>query len=461
MESTNSTNSTKSTRSAESARDNGNGGNGGNAGAAGSDTVGAAPAPGAGLTRRTLLGTAGAGLVVGVGAGAAGAVALDRTGPGDAAPSGPEGAAPALGPARVPFHGERQAGILEPQQARVQLAAFDLADGAGRDGLRALLRRWSRTAARLAAGEPADEFENQVALDAGPCSLTVTFGFGAGLFDKAGLADHRPAGLEPLPAFPADALDPARGDGDLFVQIGADDALVAVHALRVLQRQAAGTAALRWQASGFARTPGATPRPMTGRNLMGQIDGTNNPKPGEEGFAAKVFCAAGGDQPAWLAGGSFLVFRRIRMLLDNWEALPVDRQERVIGRRKTDGAPLGAPAGAVESTPVDLGAQGPDGSLAVPADAHIRVAAPAANGGAAMLRRGFSYHDGLSSDGAPDAGLLFLAFQADPRKGFTPVQRKLARGDGLSRFLRHEASGLYAVPPGAPEGGYVGQSLVD
>lgn len=89
------------------------------------------------------------------------------------------------------------------------------------------------------------------------------------------------------------------------------------------------------------------------------------------------------------------------------------------------------------------------------------MAAPAANGGAAMLRRGFSYHDGLLPDGSPDAGLLFLAFQADPRRGFVPVQRKLARGDGLSRFLRHEASGLYAVPPGAPEGGYVGQALLE
>lgn len=408
-----------------------------------------------GFTRRALIGTAGAGLLAGAGAGAAGAVALDRPA---ATGTGPAGA---LGAARVPFHGEHQAGILEPQQARVQLAAFDLAQGVGRDGLRTLFQHWSRAAERLTAGEPAEECEDQVALDAGPCSLTLTVGVGASLFDKAGLAERRPAALEPLPAFPGDALDAARGDGDLFVQIGADDALVAVHALRVLQRLAAGTAALRWQSAGFARTPGAAAEAVTGRNLMGQIDGTNNPRPSEDGFAAKVFCAPGGDQPAWLAGGSYLVFRRIRMLLDHWEALPVDRQERVIGRRKSDGAPLNAPAGAGEHAPVDLAARGQDDALAIPADAHIRVAAPAANGGAAMLRRGFSYHDGLSADGGPDAGLLFLAFQADPRRGFTPVQRKLSRGDGLSRFLRHEASGVYAVLPGVPAGGYLGQQLLE
>ncbi|MFJ1706731.1 iron uptake transporter deferrochelatase/peroxidase subunit [Kitasatospora sp. NPDC088346] len=413
-------------------------------------------APTTGVSRRTLLGSAGAGLALGAtgGALAADAAATHRN-TGSAVPAG--SAAPTLGTAATPFHGPHQAGILQPQQARALLAAFDLADGAGRDGLRTLMRTWSATAALLAEGKPAGEHENQIALDAGPCALTVTFGFGPSLFDRTGLADRRPAALTPLPDFPGDALDRSRGDGDLWVQIGADDALVAFHALRVLQRQAAGLASLRWQMSGFHRTPGATARPMTGRNLMGQVDGTNNPKPTDPDFTARVF-AAGPECPDWLTGGTYAVVRRIRMLLDNWESLPTDRQERVIGRRKSDGAPL---SGGSESTPVALDAVNPDGTFAIPADAHVRVAAPAANGGAAMLRRGFSYHDGLLPDGSPDAGLLFVAYQADPARGFVPVQRKLSRGDGLSRFLRHEASGLYAVPPGAPQGGYVGQALLD
>jgi len=118
-------------------------------------------------------------------------------------------------------------------------------------------------------------------------------------------------------------------------------------------------------------------------------------------------------------------------------------------------------SGGTETTPVDLAKQDQDGSLAVPADAHVRIAAPASNGGAAMLRRGFSYSDGVRPDGAPDAGLLFLAFQADPAHGFVPVQRSLSRGDGLTTFLRHEASGLYAVLPGVPDEGYLGQALLE
>jgi dye decolorizing peroxidase len=231
--------------------------------------------------------------------------------------------------------------------------------------------------------------------------------------------------------------------------------------MRSLQRLATGSAVVRWQMNGFSRSPGATAQPRTGRNLMGQIDGTNNPKPTDATFDARVFVPAAGD-PAWMAGGSYAVFRRIRMLLDRWDQQSTDRQERVVGRRKASGAPLSGGPGAVETTAPDLAGQNPDGSLAIPGDAHIRVAAPASNQGAAMLRRGYSFHDGFRPDGSPDAGLLFVAFQADPLNGFVPVQRKLARGDALSVFLSHESSGLYAVPGGATDStGYVGQALLE
>ncbi|MEU7132927.1 iron uptake transporter deferrochelatase/peroxidase subunit [Streptomyces sp. NPDC046261] len=405
------------------------------------------------VSRRRLLGTAGAAgaaaLVVGGVAGAAGASAV----------GGKPEPLSSVGAAVVPFHGPHQAGIVEPSQAHGHLVAFDLVPGADRKAAAALLRRWSDTAAAMAAGNTPQGGDLGIALDAGPSSLTVTFGFGRTFFDRTGLVDKRPAALEPLPAFTADALDPKRSEGDLWVQIGADDALVAFNALRTIQKQAAGTARLRWQMNGFNRTPGATDQPMTGRNLMGQIDGTNNPKPSDANFNQRVFVPddrTGAD--AWMAGGSYVVFRRIRMLLDSWDNLTVAQQEKVIGRRKSDGAPL---SGGTEKTRADLEKVGPDGVLAIAGDAHVRVASPASNRGAAMLRRAFSYHDGFRDDGAPDAGLLFIAWQADPMKGFVPVQRKLDRGDGLSRFLRHEASGLFAVPGGCAEGEYVGQKLLE
>lgn len=414
------------------------------------------PGDGPALSRRRLLGTAGAAGAAGlaVGAGGFGAALAVRDEP---------TALTSVGAGRVPFEGVRQAGIVRPAQARGHLVAFDLAPGADRRAAAALLRRWSEAAREMTRADrpltPAS-YDDQVADDAGPSSLTVTFGFGRSFFGRTGLTSRLPAALAPLPVFPGDALDPKRGDGDLWVQIGADDALVAFHALRVIQKSARDTASVRWQMNGFNRTPGATARPMTARNLMGQIDGTNNPKPTDSDFDQRIFVPAAGtsDSPEWMAGGSYAVFRRIRMLLDSWDHLPVERQEKVIGRRKSDGAPL---SGGIETTPPDLEKFNPDGSLAIAADAHIRVAAPASNGGAAMLRRAFSYHDGIGGDGAPDAGLLFVAWQADPARGFVPVQRKLDGADGLSRFLRHEAGGLYAVPGGAGPGEYVGQRLLE
>ncbi|MGW0865597.1 iron uptake transporter deferrochelatase/peroxidase subunit [Streptomyces sp. NPDC002611] len=402
-----------------------------------------------GISRRRMLGTAGAtGLVLGT-AGAAGGYA--------AAPS--EAAAPltSLGTDRAMLHGKHQPGITEALQARGHVVAFDLAAGAGRKEAAALLRRWSETARRLMAGEPSGHDDTDVARDAGPSSLTITFGFGHSFFARTGLEKQRPASLDPLPEFSSDHLDKNRSNGDLWVQIGANDSLVAFHALRAIQKDTGSAARVRWQMNGFNRSPGATAHPMTARNLMGQIDGTRNPKPAESDFDQRIFVPEKGE-PAWMANGSYAVVRRIRMLLDDWEKLSGKAQEDVIGRRKSDGAAL---SGGTEKTAMDLEKTDAKGNLVVPINAHARITRPDQNGGAAMLRRPFSFHDGIDTDGVPDAGLLFICWQADPLRGFVPVQRKLDRGDALSQYIRHESSGLFAVPGGAAKGEYVGQKLLE
>ncbi|MEV6667945.1 iron uptake transporter deferrochelatase/peroxidase subunit [Streptomyces nigra] len=416
--------------------------------ASGADAAGG-PVAG-GISRRRLLGTAGAtGLVLGAAGGAAGYAAR----PAEATPLS------SLGAGEVMFHGKHQPGIVQRLQARGHVVAFDLAAGAGRKEAAALLRRWSETARRLMAGEAAQQEDTGVALDAGPSSLTITFGFGHSFFARTGLEKQRPVALDPLPEFSSDRLDKARSNGDLWVQIGADDALVAFHALRAIQKDAGRAAKVRWQMNGFNRSPGATAHPMTARNLMGQVDGTRNPKPTDADFDRRIFVPeAGAQDPAWMANGSYAVVRRIRMLLDDWEQLSVTAQEQVIGRRKADGAPL---TGGTETTEMDLEKTDRAGNLVVPLDAHARITRPDQNGGAAILRRPFSYHDGIGPDGVPDAGLLFICWQADPLRGFVPLQRKLDRGDALSRYIRHEASGLFAVPGGAAEGEYVGQRLLE
>ncbi|MEV6190881.1 iron uptake transporter deferrochelatase/peroxidase subunit [Streptomyces sp. NPDC051920] len=417
---------------------------------ASSGTSSPGDAPQGVMSRRRLLGTAGA---TGLTLGAAGAAV------GYAAAPSPVRTVPltSVGADMAMFHGKHQPGITTALQARGHLVAFDLTAGAGRREAAALLRRWSVTARRLMAGEAAAHEDTDIARDAGPSSLTVTFGFGHSFFARTGLEKQRPVALDPLPDFSSDRLDKARSDGDLWVQIGANDALVAFHALRAVQKDAGAAARVRWQMNGFNRSPGATAEPMTARNLMGQVDGTRNPKPSEPDFDGRIFVPASGT-PEWMANGSYAVVRRIRMLLDDWEKLSGKAQEDVIGRKKADGAPL---SGGTETTAMDLDRTDADGNLVVPVNAHARITRPDQNGGAAMLRRPFSFHDGIGADGTSDAGLLFVCWQADPVRGFVPVQRKLDRGDALSTYIRHESSGLFAVPGGAAEGEYVGQRLLE
>ncbi|MCK9897912.1 Dyp-type peroxidase [Frankia sp. AgB32] len=356
--------------------------------------------------------------------------------------------------------GPHQPGIVERPPAHLVFATYDLADVAsparGRAGRRAVLTAWTTAAGGLMAGEqPAGGGQRTLGL--APSALTVTVGIGASALRHAGLGAAVPPQLAPIPAFPHDQLDPARGAGDLAVQICAEDPMVAASAARTLATAARPHATPRWTQQGFRRSAAAADDPNgTPRNLMGQLDGTDNPTPGTAQFDVAVWADA--SAPGWMAGGTYLVARRIRMELDRWDLITVDAQERIIGRRKDTGAPL---SGGGEHTDPDFLAHTADGSAVIATNSHVRLSHPQFNNGVRMLRRGYSYDAGLDADGEPDAGLFFLAFQADPRTAFTEVQRKLDRLDALSAFIRHTGSALFAVPPAAPAGGYVGQQLLE
>src|SRR5262249_34674949 len=143
----------------------------------------------------------------------------------------------------------------------------------------------------------------------------------------------------------------------------------------------------------------------------------------------------------------------------SWDRTSLDEQERVFGRRKTTGAPF---SGQREFDTVDLDAAAADGTPRIPADAHIRLAAPATNADARILRRGYSFTDGIDPlTGELDAGLFFICFQRDPRTGFIPVQRRLSQSDALNEYIRHVGSALFACPAGAPPGGTLGHGVFD
>ncbi|MGY1777461.1 iron uptake transporter deferrochelatase/peroxidase subunit [Geodermatophilus sp. SYSU D00804] len=413
-----------------------------------------------GLSRRRLLGTLGVGTAGVLAAGAAGGVV------GRATAEGPAGGAQAAGPAptdAVPFHGEHQAGIVTPAQDRLHFVALDVTTDS-RDDLVALLRDWTEAARRMTAGRdagpvgavdgeryaPPDDTGEAIGLP--PSGLTITVGFGPTLFttadgrDRFGLAARRPAPLVELPSFTGDQVDPAISGGDLCLQACANDPQVAVHAVRNLVRIGAGVVSVRWSQLGFGRTSSTSTGQATPRNLFGFKDGTANLK-AENGSALDRFVWVGDDdgeggRADWLRGGSYLVTRRIRMLVEPWDSSSLDEQQRTIGRTKGSGAPLGQRA---EFDPVDFTEQ-VDGEFAIPETSHVFLAHPT-NSGTAILRRGYSFVDGSDGLGRLDAGLFFIAFQRNPETGFVQVQRNL-RTDAMNEYVRHTSSAVFACPPG-------------
>ena len=404
------------------------------------------------FSRRQLL--AGSGLAV---AGAVAAVGLDTA---DAAVVG---AAPV---AALPFHGAHQGGIATPEQARMVFAAFDVT-AADRAGLAALLATWSTAAERMTQGNavggapgpfapPPDTGE---ALDLPPARLTITVGYGPTLFDQRfGLASRRPAALVELPSIAGDQLDPARSGGDLCIQACADDPQVAFHAVHNLARLALGSATLRYLQVGFGRTASGGAGSTTPRNLLGFRDGTDNLVT-TDADAMRTFVWVGPDSDqSWMAGGTYLVTRRIRIHLEAWDRSTLSDQERTIGRVKATGAPLGS---VHEHDPVELQKLDSFGEPVIPDNAHIRVAAPSTNGGAALLRRGYSFVDGVDpTTGELDAGLFFICFQKDPARQFVPIQQRLAGQDALATYLVHTGSGVFACPPGTAPGSPWGHGLL-
>lgn len=419
------------------------------------------PAPG--VSRRGLfglaLGAGAAGLALGAGGGATAGVAVGRAREADAAASPYE------------FFGAHQAGVVTPVQDHLHFASFDMMPRTDRDDLVTLLQDWTYAAARLTQGldtsasgavggplqAPPDDTGEALGLPAS--GLTLTFGFGPTLFeqegeDRYGIAAVRPPGLERLPAFLGDDLDPAASNGDLCIQACADDPQVAVHAIRNLSRIAFGRARLRWSQLGFGRTSRTTTAQATPRNLFGFKDGTANILAGDRAGLDEHVWVAASDDPAWMAGGSYLVARKIAMMIETWDRVPLNEQQTIVGRTKGEGAPL---SGGDEFAEPDFAAVDASGAKAIAETSHVRLAHPDRNGGTRILRRGYNFVDGNNDLGRLDAGLFFLSFQRDPQQ-FVRLQRSLS-SDVMNEYVRHVGSGLWAVPPGIAPGSYIGAGV--
>lgn len=252
-------------------------------------------------------------------------------------------------------------------------------------------------------------------------------------------------------------MQPDITGGDLSVQACADDPQVVFHAIRNMTRIARGTAVLRWSQLGFGRASATGSGQTTPRNLFGFKDGTRNIHADEtKDLDADVWVGKESDQP-WMAGGSYLVARKISMIIESWDATTLSEQERTFGRHKVTGAPL---SGGTEFSAPNFTAKAADGTAAIDARAHVRLAAAENNNGVRILRRGYNYTNGQDpTTGRLDAGLFFVAFCRDTKQFVTP-QSKLGAHDLLSEYIVHNGGGTWACPPGVTEAGdWFGKTL--
>lgn len=362
---------------------------------------------------------------------------------------------PPLQKAVIPFDDVVQSGVVQPGQAHLNLLAFDVKDGVDPADLPEHFRELTSSARALQTGQPLDGY-NEADLVSVIANLTITCGFGEHLFELAGKAESKPEGLHSVPAFQLDKLQERWGQSDFVLQVCCDDPVTIATVTRILVRTARPWASLAWVQRGFDRAWGSVVPGSTPRNPMGQVDGTVNPRTEEE-YAEQVWIES--DNPA-LNNSCIMVVRRIAMNLEGWEGLDIPQRERVIGRNYHTGAPLSG--GESEFDEEDMDAIDENGEYFI--DRHSHLALSREQDGQpndALRRRAYAYSEPPQVEGQFANGLVWICFQKNPDKQFTPIQKRLDQADLLNRWITHIGSAVYWIVPGTTPDTYWGQGIFE
>jgi porphyrinogen peroxidase len=153
-------------------------------------------------------------------------------------------------------------------------------------------------------------------------ALTCVVGVGAELWDRL-FGPPRPAELHPFRELSGAKHAAPATPGDLLFHIRAHRLDLCFELAQQLAFRLAGHAAVIDEVHGF--------RSFDERDLLGFVDGTENPEGTAAGAAALI-----GDEDPPFAGSSYVVIQKYVHDLGTWNGLAVEEQERVIGRTKLD-----------------------------------------------------------------------------------------------------------------------------
>jgi dye decolorizing peroxidase len=348
------------------------------------------------------------------------------------------------------FFGAHQNGVELELQTFTNFIAFELNSETDKSAMLRWMSVLTDDFSRLSIGKPVlADAQPQLAL--GPARLTFTVGFGPSLFMKLGLEALMPESFQNLPDFKIDKLQSKFSNGDVLVQVSCDDPVVLSHAVRAVIRDSLSFAKVHYSQQGFSNAQGVSPSGTRQRNLMGQVDGTDNPALQSDDFNRLVWIESG---PEWAVGGTILVLRRISMHLDTWDKLGRTDKELVIGRDLAKGAPLGK---SNENDVPDFDQRAKSGLTVIPPFAHIRRAS-ASNPNERFFRRPFNYEVGVSAQGVPDVGMLWTAYMRNMNQ-YVPVQTRLASFDLLNQWTTPIGSAVFAIPGGVEPGKIISEKL--
>jgi porphyrinogen peroxidase len=150
--------------------------------------------------------------------------------------------------------------------------------------------------------------------------LTCVAGLSAAAWDRL-TSLPRPAGLHPFEEIRSGPRVAPATPGDLIFHIRAARMDLCFELASQIMDRLRGAVTVADEVHGF--------RYFEHRDLLGFVDGTENP----QGPAAERATLIGGEDPGY-TGGSYVLVQKYLHDLDAWNALPVEQQENVIGRKK-------------------------------------------------------------------------------------------------------------------------------